>query len=245
VASTQYWLLVQAESLTHLATQVPVDEHTKPNAQSAGVAQLVLQEMPEQMKLPLQLWGLRNVHTPIEQEPGSITLVPEQLVEPHDPVGNEQVLFAWQVPLQAASAPGAVEMHSVSPQQPLVGMHAPLLAHTLKPDEIGQPHTPAPVQVRGPPHAVGVARLHTPVAEQVPVPPLCVLSVHLRAPQGPLVGKAHFPLLAQTPLQAASVAPLQSVSMQQLPAGMQPPLHGVKFIAQVEQRPAPEHWKPA
>ena len=244
MASTQYWLLVQAESLTHLVMQVPVDEQTKPNAQSEAVAQLVLQAVPEQMKLPLQLWGLRNVQTPIEQLPGSITPVPEQVVEPHELVGNEQVLFAWQVPLQAASAPGAVDTHSVLLQQPPLGMHAPVPGQTLNPDEVGQAHTPAPVQVCGLTHATAVAMLQTPVAEQVPVPPLWVVSVHLRAPQGALVGKVHFPLLAQTPLQTASVALLQSVSMQQLPTGMQPPLQGVKPVAQVEQRPAPEHWKP-
>jgi hypothetical protein len=45
-------------------------------------------------------------------------------------------------------------------------------------------------------------------------------------------------------LQAVSVALLQSESMQQLPAGMQPVPHEVKPLAQLEQRPAPEHKKP-
>lgn len=68
--------------------------------------------------------------------------------------------------------------------------------------------------------------------------------MHFSAPQEALVGKVHFPLLAQTPLHAVSVALLQSLSMQQLPAGMQPVPHGMKPVAQVEQRPAPEQEKP-
>jgi hypothetical protein len=51
-------------------------------------------------------------------------------------------------------------------------------------------------------------------------------------------------LLAQTPLQAASLALVQSAALQQLPARMQPAPHGVNPPAQVEQRPAPEQVKP-
>jgi hypothetical protein len=146
VASTQNWLVGQAASLVHLGMQAP-EEHTKLVTQSAAVVQLVLHVDPEQMKLPLQVRGLSTVQTPNEQVPGSITLVPEHCEEPHELVGNEQVLFVWQVPLQAASAPGAVETQSVLLQQPVLGMHAPVAGHTLKPDAIGQPQTPAPVQV--------------------------------------------------------------------------------------------------
>jgi hypothetical protein len=187
VDSTQNWLLAQAVSLMHLGMQ-DTPEHTNPTAQSAAVVQLALHVEPEQMKLPVQVWGLRKLQTPTEQVPGSTTLLPEQEEEPHDPLGNEQVLLVWQVPLQAASAPGAVDTQSVLVQQPLLGMHAPVVGHTLKPEAVGQPQTPAPVQVWGLVQATGVATLHTPAAEHVPVPPRWVASVHLRVPQAALVG---------------------------------------------------------
>jgi hypothetical protein len=50
-------------------------------------------------------------------------------------------------------------------------------------------------------------------------------------------------LLAQIPLQAVS-DPVHSVLSQQLAIGMQPPLQGLKPVAQLEQRPAPEQLKP-
>ncbi len=187
VDSTQNWLLAQAVSLVHLGMQDP-PEHTKLVTQSAADVQLILHVEPEQMKLPLQVRGLRTVQTPSEQVPGSITLVPEHCEEPHEVVGNEQVLLVWQVPLQAASAPGAVDTQSVLVQQPLLGMHAPVPGHTLKPEAVGQPQTPAPVQVWGLVHSTGAAMLHTPAAPHVPVPPLWVVSVHLRVPQGVVVG---------------------------------------------------------
>jgi hypothetical protein len=146
VDSTQNWLLAQAVSLVHLGIQ-DTPEQTKPTAQSAAVAQLALHVEPEQMKLPLQVWGLRKLQTPNEQVPGSTTLLPEQDEEPQDPLGNEQALLV-QIPLQAASAPGAVDTQSALVQQPpVLGMHAPVDGHTLKPEAVGQPQTPAPAQV--------------------------------------------------------------------------------------------------
>jgi hypothetical protein len=47
------------------------------------------------------------------------------------------------------------------------------------------------------------------------------------------------------PLQALSVLLAQSILLQQLLAGMQPVPHAMKPVAHVEQRPAPEHEKPA
>jgi hypothetical protein len=51
--------------------------------------------------------------------------------------------------------------------------------------------------------------------------------------------------MAQMPLQAAELVPKQSMSLQQWPAPMHPPLQGVNPAAHVEHRPAPEQVKPA
>jgi len=68
-----------------------------------------------------------------------------------------------QVPAHATGVPG----HSESMQQLAIRMQAPL--QILKPPAHWALHTPAPVQVKFPPHATGPGMLQVPPA-QVPGP---------------------------------------------------------------------------
>ena len=75
----------------HLATH-DVPEQTKPVAQSALEAQLVLQAVPPtgQMKLLAQALGAGNLQAPAMHVPVPTILGDEQVGPPQEAVGNEQ-----------------------------------------------------------------------------------------------------------------------------------------------------------
>ena len=108
-----------------------VPEQAKLVAQSLLDAQLVLQVVPEHAKLFAHaLAGLRT-QVPPEQLPGSMTLTPEQLDEPHEPPFvpvNEHAPFDWQTPPHAALLPA----QSLLVQQVPVAMHAFLVWQKTK-----------------------------------------------------------------------------------------------------------------
>ncbi len=73
----------QDEAEVHLAMH-EVPEQTKLLAQSALVAQPVLQLVPEQAKWFAHALAAGNVQLPAEHVPGSTTVRPEQLDAPHE-----------------------------------------------------------------------------------------------------------------------------------------------------------------
>lgn len=151
----------------------PGFKQAKPAAQSALLAQLVLQAVPVagQMKLLAQARGAGNLQLPALHVPGSTTLDDEQVEVPQLTVepGNEQVPLLPQIPSHAAKVFVAIWQPLLSQQLPL-GMHRPSL-QTLNPAVVGQVQTPAPVQVRFPPHEVAAGGTQAPL-EQVPGPTL-------------------------------------------------------------------------
>ena len=158
----------QDAGVVHLAMH-DVPEQAKPAAQSALVVQLVLQAVPPagQMKLFAQLLGLGNLQVPAEHVPASTMLGDEQVALPQATVGNEQVPVEAQIPLQAAIVFPAT-MHWLLSQQLAFGMHLPSL-QTLKPAAVGQLQTPAPAQVKFPPHDAAAGGMQAPL-EHVPAP---------------------------------------------------------------------------
>jgi hypothetical protein len=161
----------QFAALVHLAMHADIEpeiEQVKPLAQSEADAQLVLQVVPEQAKLFVQAWAFWTAHMPVEEHnPGSMTFSPEQLDAPHEmPLWYAHVPFDWQVPLHAATLP----RQSLGPQQFALGMQvvAPPLVHALKP-EAHVVQSPAPVQVKLPPHGTAGGGTQLPPL-QVPAP---------------------------------------------------------------------------
>ena len=124
-------------------------------------------------------------------------------------------------------------------QQLALGMQAE--PQSLKP--LAQPQTPAPEQVKLVPHGVEALPPQVPL-EQVPVLSVLLLLAgsHESVPQVPMAA-THLPAV-HLPLQSILLTPRQSLSLQQLPDGMQPPLQDVKPAAQVEHCPCPEQVNP-
>lgn len=129
---------------------------------------------------------------------------------------------------------------SVSPQQLPPGTQAPVPVQVLFGDT--HVHTPLPVQVRLLPQGADAGNVHTPVAH-VPAAMRLPFVAQLATPQL-TVGYEQVPLVWQIPPQGATPAPTQSVLSQQFAVGMQAVPHGLKPLAQFEQRPAPVQVKP-
>jgi hypothetical protein len=131
-------------------------------------------------------------------------------------------------------------LQSGSPQQLPPGTQAPVVLQVLFGDT--HVHTPAPVQVRLPPQGAEAGNVHAPAAH-VPAPMRLPFAAQLATPQL-TVGYEHVPLVWQIPPQGATPAPTQSLLSQQFAVGMQADPHGLKPLAQFEQRPAPEQVNP-
>ena len=193
--------------------------------------------VPVQVRLPPQDIDDGGKQFPLEQDPMPTRLTPEHVGVPQAVVlpGKLHVPLV-HVPLQVALLP----VQSLLPQQEVPETHAPVVGQTL----FGETHvhTPAPVQLRLLPQATPAGKTQVPVV-QVPAPMRLPLVAQLATPQL-TVGYEHVPLVWQIPPQGAVPPPMQSVLLQQFAVGMQAPLQGLKFAAQLEHRPAPEQVKP-
>lgn len=123
-------------------------------------------------------------------------------------------------------------------QQLLAGMQP--VPHAMKPvAQVEQ--RPAPEHEKPAAQLTGIGRTQLPTL-QVPVPWLWPFT-HMAAPQEPLVYEQVCAVRLHVPGHAVEVLG-QSTSMQQLPLGMQAPLHSLKPLAHTAlHKPAPEQVK--
>ena len=95
----------------------------------------------------------------VEHVPGSTTLSPEHIDEPHDTLWYRHVPLGWQVPAHPVPLP----VQSALVQQLAVEIHVlPLVVlHSLNPDA-QVVHNPAPEQVKFPPQDAGAGGTQVP-----------------------------------------------------------------------------------